>query len=493
MASDVFYDGDYSALRSRGISEETCRKFGYKVGKLRDGRTVQVAPYYTDGTLSGTKIRPKDKDDIFSTGDMSDVELFGQHLWSAGGKKVVVTEGEIDAMSVSQVQGNKWPVVSVPKGAKDAKKSISRNIQWLASFEEVILMFDMDQPGQEAAQECAQLFKPGKVKIASLSMKDPNELLQAGKGDQIVTAIWQAKPWRPDGVVRVEDIFEAAMLPPEQGLPWFSDTLTKLTYGRRGGEIYAFGAGTGIGKTDYLTQQIQFDVDVLGEKVGLFMLEQQPVETLKRVAGKFAGKCFHIPDGTWTEEELRETLTRMRGEDRVFFYDNFGATDWNIIASTVRYLAHSEGVRLFYIDHLTALAAAEEDERKGLERITAEMGALVKELNITIHLVSHLATPEGTPHEEGGRVMIRHFKGSRAIGFWCHYMFGLERSQQHEDERMRSITTFRVLKDRYTGRSTGQVVYLGYDRETGHLFETTLPDEGEKHGFGNESQTNTDF
>ena len=81
--------------------------------------------------------------------------------------------------------------------------------------------------------------------------------------------------------------------------------------------------------------------------------------------------------------------------------------------------------------------------------------------------------------------MIRHFKGSRAIGFWCHYMFGLERDQQHENVDMRSISTFRVLKDRYTGNATGQVIYLGYDRDTGQLFETVLPDEnpGESMGF----------
>ena len=114
------------------------------------------------------------------------------------------------------------------------------------------------------------------------------------------------------------------------------------------------------------------------------------------------------------------------------------------------------------------------------------MGSLVKELDIMLIMISHLATPEGKPHEEGGRVMIRHFKGSRAIGFWCHYMFGLERDQQHENVDMRSISTFRVLKDRYTGNATGQVIYLGYDRDSGQLFETELPDqdgEGGDYGF----------
>lgn len=482
VARDIFRGDLHEALRVRGITEETCRKFDYRVGMLSDGRKVQVAPYFNQaGDLTGTKVRPKDKDGMFTTGDLSDCQLFGQQLWGSGGRKVVVVEGEIDTLTVSQVQGNKWPTVGLPKGTKDAKTSISRNLKWLCTFEEVVLMFDMDEPGQTAAKECAILFPPGKCKVATLTRKDPNELLQAGEGELIVNAIWQAKPYRPDGIVKLSDIREKVLTPPEMGLSWFSPKLTELTYGRRFGDIYAFGAGTGIGKTDFLTQQIQHDVDVLGQKVGLFMLEQNPAETAKRVANKFAGKTFHIPDGSWTQDELVEVIDRLETDDRLFFYDNFGATDWDVIASTIRHLAHSEGVRIFYIDHLTALAAAEDDERKALEKIMAEMAGLVKELNIIIHLVSHLATPEGTPHEEGGRVMIRHFKGSRAIGFWCMFMFGLERNQQHDDVRWRSITTFRVLKDRNTGRAAGEVVYLGYDRDTGKLFETEPPaDEDEK-------------
>ena len=88
-------------------------------------------------------------------------------------------------------------------------------------------------------------------------------------------------------------------------------------------------------------------------------------------------------------------------------------------------------------------------------------------------MVSHLATPMGKPHEEGGRVSIRHFKGSRAIGFWCHFMFGLERDQQAEDETERQTTTFRVLKDRYTGQATGLTFPLNYDHVTGKLYEVS--------------------
>lgn len=67
-------------------------------------------------------------------------------------KMLVITEGEIDALSVSQAQGNKYPVVSIPNGAQGAKKAILNNLAWVESYERVILAFDMDEAGRAVAR-----------------------------------------------------------------------------------------------------------------------------------------------------------------------------------------------------------------------------------------------------------------------------------------------------------------------------------------------------
>lgn len=462
--------GEPIALGKRCLSEETCRKWHYTVGSYA-GRTCQVAAYYNaDHQPVAYKLRFSDKTFAF-VGDPKSALLYGQDLWRDGGKKVVVTEGELDALSVSQVQGNKWPVVSLPKGAQNAKKDLAKQLEWLLRFDEIVLMFDNDAAGKAAIPECAALFPPGRCKVATLPLKDPSDMLVAGRGAEIIDAIWGAKVYRPDGIVTLADLRADVLKEPEPGLPWYLDTLTEMTFGRRYGEVYFLGAGTGVGKTDLLTEQIKYDLTVLKRPVALFFLEQQPTETAKRLAGKFAGKRFHVPGAGWTPEELSAAFDAM-SEVPLYLHDHFGTADWDDIKSRIRFLAHSEGVRIFYLDHLTALAAsAGDNERIELERIMAEIGGLVKELDIILIGVSHLSTPEGKSHEEGGRVMIRHFKGSRAIGFWCHYMFGLERDQQAEDEDVRHTTTFRVLKDRYTGQATGKTFDLRYDAETGRLFE----------------------
>jgi twinkle protein len=479
-ALKAYFGAEVTALPARGITEETCRRYGYRVGRV-DGKSAHLAPYYRNNQVVGCKVRDASKN--FKTlGDMKAPEFFGQHLQGSG-KMLVVTEGEIDCLTVSQVQGNKWPVVSLPSGAPSAAKAFKNNLDFLLGFETVVIMFDMDEPGQKAAKECAELLPPGKAKIAHLNAKDPNELLLANRSKEIISAIWDAKPYRPDGIVTIADIKQKALTPPSMGLAWFLESLTKATYGRREGEIYCFGAGTGVGKTDILIQQIEYDINTLNEKVGVFFLEQSPAETLQRVAGKEKGKLFHIPDGKTTTEELAEALDVLEKKNRLFLYDSWGSTEWEAIRNKIRYLSHAEGIRLFYIDHLTALAAMADDEKKALEQIMAEMAGLAQELGIIIHLVSHLATPEGKAHEEGGRVLIKQFKGSRAIGFWCHFMFGIERDQQDAENRNRSV--FRVLKDRNTGRATGLCIPLNYNSETGLISESPFTPEGagEKYDF----------
>lgn len=460
--------GEVQALPKRGITEETCRHFGYTVGRKADGTKVQLAPYYKDGKLAAQKYRTADKN-FGVLGELKGCGLFGQQLWRDGGKMVVITEGEIDAMSVSQMQGNKWPVVSVPNGAQGAAKALKAQLEWLEKFQTIVLMFDMDDPGRAAVEECAALFTPGKCKIATLPLKDANEMLQAHRGSEIIDAVWGAKEFRPDGVVSASDIAEKAAEELPEGYPWFLPKLTKLTHGRRDGEVYALGAGTGVGKTDVFTQSIAFDL-TLGFKVGAIYLEQAPVETLRRVAGKTVGKVLHVP-GVSTQEERSAAVAKVVGTNSLYLYDHFGSTEWDVVKSKMRFMVVGLGCKMIYLDHLTALVAGEEDEKKALDGILADIAGLAKETGCIVHFISHLATPEGKPHEEGGRVMIRHFRGSRSIGFWSYFMFGLERNQQAEDEAERSTTTLRVLKDRNTGSATGATILLGYDRDTGMLFE----------------------
>ena len=197
-----FVKGEIEALKKRGINKTTVDKWQYEIGEYK-GKKVQIANYKKDGRVIAQKIRFANKDFLF-IGDTKEAGLYGKHLWEKG-KMITICEGEIDALSVSQAQGNKWAVVSLPTGAAGAKRAIQNDLEYLENFETVVLMFDQDEAGQKAVDDCVQLFSPGKVKVATLPLKDPNEMIQAGRGAEIISAIWGAKSYRPDGIIDGKD------------------------------------------------------------------------------------------------------------------------------------------------------------------------------------------------------------------------------------------------------------------------------------------------
>ena len=195
-------DGIVEALPSRKIDSETCKKFNYQTGEY-NGQPVHIANYYDkDYNIVAQKLRFQDKKFTW-LGDTDKITLFGQNLWRDGGdkSKLIITEGELDALSVSKVQGNKYPVVSVPSGATSAKKYIKKELSWISKFSSIILMYDEDEAGKQAVIDCASILPVKKVKIATLPAKDPSELLQSGRGEQIIQSMWEAKNYTPQGII----------------------------------------------------------------------------------------------------------------------------------------------------------------------------------------------------------------------------------------------------------------------------------------------------
>lgn len=461
--------GEYRDLIKRKLREDTCRKFGYQVGEFK-GQKVHIAPYYSkDGEMVAQKVRFPNKD-FKVLGDLSKAQLFGANLWG-NGKKIVVTEGEIDCLTVSQVQNNKWPVVSVPNGAQGAKKAIQKNFEYFNSFEEIVFMFDMDEPGQKAARECAEMFEGGKAKIANLSMKDPNELLLAGKEQEIITAIWNAREHRPDGIVSGADLWEQVSEKIEiESIPYPWAALNEKTLGARKGELVTITAGSGIGKSA-VVREIAHHLLKQGQTVGMLMLEENPKRTALGLMGIELNKPLHINSEGVTDEAFKHSFENTVGSGRLYLYDHWGSSDIDNLISRVRYMARGCGCQWIILDHLSIVVSGlgDGDERRLIDRAMTSLRSLVEETGIGMFVVSHLKRPEGKGHEEGTRPSLAQLRGSHAIGQLSDMVIGLSRDQQGDNP---NETTIHVLKNRFSG-ATGEGGQLFYDLNTGRLSETT--------------------
>lgn len=459
------------SLRVRGITQETCAKYGYYKTRINN-ELAQVACYYSDsGELVGQKVRFKDK--RFSVrGEVSD-RFFGQHLWPGGGKKLVITEGEIDCLTVSQVQGNKYPVVSIPNGAKSAKRVFKAQMEWLNTFEQVIVMFDMDERGREAVSDVEGILKPGKLYIATLPLKDPNECLLNDQADAIVKAIWNAKVYKPDGIVNGADLWSVLENEEEEEegypLPWDID-LQKMTLGLRKGELVVLTAGTGVGKTTFV-RQIAHNFGVKQNlKVGMMMLEENVKRTAKGLMSIEAGKRLHINRKAVTPEEYKEAFEKTLGTGNFIFHEHFGSIEGDNLLNKMRYMAVGEGCDFIILDHVSiAVSGLEGDnERKLIDILMTTMRSLVEETGVGLVVISHLKRPDGQQsHEEGGVTSLSQLRGSGAIAQLADTVIGLERNQQAEGKE-KNLVRLRLLKCRFTGE-TGIAGYLWFNKETDRL------------------------
>jgi len=466
-----FAKGSFIDIEPRGINKDTCVKYQYQIGK-HQGKDCHIANYHNNnGDVVAQKLRFADKN-FSCIGNPRN--FFGQYLWPNGGRKLVITEGEIDCLTVSQIQGNKWPCVSLPNGAQSAKNVFKQQFEWLSSWEEVVVMFDEDNAGRDAAESVAHILPAGKCKIARLSGKDPNEMLLAGKGQEVVKAFWDAKVWRPDDIIDGTELFERLTVPKENNsIPYPYFGLNDLTHGLRKGEIVTFCAGSGIGKSAVCKEIALHILKTTDRKLGYIALEESIERTGNGIIGLEMQRPLHLEAFT-PDEAYKKAYESTVGSGRFYLYDHWGSLDSDNLLGHIRYMAKAMDVDYVILDHLSIIVSGmgDGDERRMIDNTMTKLRALVEETKIGVILVSHLKRPEGKGHEEGAATSLAQLRGSAAIAQLSDMCIGLERNQQDKENKNR--TTLRVLKNRFSGE-TGVACNLLYDKETGRITEDSNP------------------
>jgi twinkle protein len=473
------------SIPDRAISKQTCEFFGYGQtaytgcigGRDVINESVHVATYKTSlGLPVSQKLRTMTKE-MKLLGSAKETPLYGQWLWEPNPNKfVTVVEGEIDALSVVEVQGKQFACVSVPFGAGSAKSSLKANLEWLQGFKYVVLALDNDESGHTATKECISLFEPGKVRVATWQLKDANEMLVEGKAQNITQILQDARLVRPDGIVTYSDVVQQVLTKPTIGINWPWPTLTRLTYGLRDHELITIMAASGIGKTEWVAEVFIHLIQNYGIKCGVMSFEQPAHKTFQRAIGKLLNKRIHVPGVEFDVDEVNRLGEEVFNE-KLFCYSRAGTVKWEDVRSKLIYYVKGLDCKVIVIDNLSSIAAKfDTDERRGIDRAMLELSELAMTLGITIILVCHVSRlpPNAVPYEAGGRVTLRNARGSEGIGQHSTYVFGLERNTLAENESERNITTIRCLKDREYGTARGQSFCIQYNNETGRLEELGL-------------------
>ena len=477
--------GTLGAITERGISKETAQKYNTDVKVSGNMNTHHIYKYFDEsGNNIGNKVRNVSTKDMWVEGGMSDALLFGQNIFAPNGKYITITEGEVDAMSAFELLGSKWACVSIKRGAGSALRDCKKSFEYLDSFQNIVISFDMDKQGRDASEQVAQLFSPNKCKIMHMEHKDANEFLQLNKREEFTRAWWNAQPYTPAGIVNLKDLGDA--LYTEEycetcSYPWHK--LNHKTYGMRTGELVTFTSGAGMGKSSVMRELMYHLLKNTEDNVGIIALEEGIKNTTFNIMSVEANARLYIKEvrEKFEQEQLNTWQENTVGTGRFFAFDHFGSMDNDEILSRIRYMAQALDCKWIFLDHLSILVSGQEDtdERKSIDILMTKLRSLVEQTNIGLLLVSHLRRPAGDRgHEDGREVSLSHLRGSASIAHLSDSVIALERDQQAEDDVLANTTTVRVLKNRYTG-DTGIATHLFYDKDTGRMKEISNPYEVE--------------
>lgn len=375
-------------MDQRGLTEKTVRDFRVACS----GPRVLFPFLSPEGERVMVKFRSITDKSTAPTSKDQRPSLFGWQAIPSKARHVAITEGEIDAMSLSQLG---YPALSVPFGGGGGAKQawVEHEYENLARFDVIYLALDNDAPGREAAAEIAKRLGPERCRVVELPAKDANDCLR--EDVDVRPAFRAAKSLDPDGLVTAGalkgDVLSLMFPDPDAPkgyleTPW--NIHEDLVF--RWGELIVAAGINGHGKTSLVNQCALHGVRE-GERVMIASLEYRPERFLRKLTIQAGG----LTEGDVAKGYAGALLDWMG--DRVLLWGQTGTQKVEALIDVMRYSAKRYGVRVFVVDSMTKLGLGEEDY-DGQKKAVEALADFKNEHNVIVLLVCHVRKPSNENH-----------------------------------------------------------------------------------------------
>lgn len=426
----------FEEIPDRNITKKTCERFGVRAGLSEaDGETVEA--YYFPSYNQKGKIVGFSKQDITKSkeerGHWTAIgtvaignKLFGQDVAESVQRKrsnVVITEGQLDAMSVYQalvenVQGTKYEgmepfVVSIPLGTANAVESVLHNEKFCTSFTELTIFMDDDyctpaetrkgiMKGHEAREAIASALVGSGLSLMTVSpsegFKDASDYLQADKSTELAKLVQFGKRvYSAEKITRASDVsLEELLTPRPEGC--YVDVFPKLMdkiHGFRTRELTVLTSPSNTGKST-ICALFASAFEQQGHRVGLMFLEETNKETLQRmVASKLKVSYLRFKDKPLecaSKEVIEKAYNEIVEANSVVMLDHFGSLPVEDLMNKIKHMHLVEGCKYIILDHLSlCISGLETDnERKALDLIMTRLAAFCAANEVCVIAVSHI-------------------------------------------------------------------------------------------------------
>lgn len=395
----------------------------FKVGEQGD---EIVFPFLLpDGVLALAKVRKAEAGaSPRPTAANCEPVLFGWQAVADNARELVITEGEIDALSWTAYGHT---AVSVPfGGGKGGKqKWIENEFDRLARFEKIYISTDMDGPGEEAAEEIAGRLGRHRCYRVKLPRKDANECLVAGVAAEAMTkALLEADNLDPDGLRQPSDFADKVI---HLFWPAAEDHVGyTMPHGRlseklhfRPGEVTLWSGASGDGKSQIISDCIPHWVK-LGSRICLSSLEMSGEQSMRRMLKQLYGV---------DRPTARAISTGLAWLDQgLLVYDKIGKAGIEGLLDIFSYARAKYGCDQFVIDSLMRLGVAQ-DDYNGLEKLVFQIVDWTIANRVHMHLVAHARKGD----KDRGSPGTEDIKGPMEIGANAFNILSVWRNRKLDD------------------------------------------------------------
>ncbi len=399
----------------------------YQVAELQDKNagTLIVFPFKRNDELLNLKYSPlarnedgSKKDSWFEKG--CEMLLWGWQTITPKDRSVVITEGEIDAMTWHDYG---FAALSLPNGSH-GNTWIENEFDHLERFEIIYLSLDMDASGQDGLREKIDRLGRHRCHVVKLPHKDANECRQKGISKEAMAGYLEsAETTDPEELRRASTYVEEVIdqfYPPNDEPPGFTTPWQKLDdlVRFRRAELSIWTGFTDHGKTTVLNQVILWGA-AQGERCLIASLEIKPAVLLKKATRQVT--ALRQPDVPMIR------LAHQWYDGKLWIFDLVGSAKTDRLFEVFDYARRRYGISQFVIDSLLRCGIAE-DDYNGQKLFVDRLAEYATTHAVGVHLVAH-SRKKQNDREAGGFLDVR---GSASITDLGHNVYVVWRNKDKE-------------------------------------------------------------
>lgn len=433
------------ALKSRGISSKTMSRYGvfYLDGTL-------YFPIYSSvtGRLLNYKTRPSDLSRSFGWHekgvDLGEGYFFGIQV--RGGRKLVITTGETDALSFAEaLDHRKYTVWGLSKGENSIAKALESVGADLSNFSHVYIAMDSDDTGQAAVVEATSRLPYHNTFVVHYpyGVKDANETLVSNGASVLRQAVESAQPMADKSVDTGTSLYDTMTSDEAVGevLSTGWSGLDSIIGGWLSGHVYTLAADTGVGKST-LSIDLAVSYALLHDsKVLLASLEMSNRDVAYKLAASYLG--IHTMNPRTLKKDPGFLDAARWVSEHFVLVKQKGYLEVKELQDMVK-SARLYGADFFLLDHLTAAATGPEGLNwAGLDARAQALQASTAEENVITLNVTHISRAQGDDGDGTNPPSLGRIRGGNGLAQNSSCVLGLY-APEGKDEQERWVKILKV-------------------------------------------------